>query len=527
MTQREAWIRIAARRTVVIGAHLLLWTSALGIAFLIRFELYVPELYVGALLASLPVMLAIRTAVFFGGGLFRGIWRYTSAGDAIGIVQATTASTLLFALALLALGQPFPRSVVVIDYLLAMVLVGGARLSVRVLRPHRDAATPSGESASRVLVVGAGDAGELLVADLKRRYAGRYEVVGFVDDDPTKIGGHIHGVRVLGVIADLPRIVAGQQADQVLIAIPTANGAQMRRIVRLCEQSGAKSRTIPGLADLVDGQVSVNQLRPVAIEDLLGRDPVELDMALISREMTGRAVLVTGAGGSIGSELCRQVARFEPRSSSSWSGLRTPSSTSTASWRPASPTVRFAPCVADVAEERRMEAIFASPSPERRLPRRGPQARADDGVEPRRGGQEQRLRHAQRSPTLADRHGVERFVMISTDKAVNPTSVMGATKRVAEMYVQALVAASRRRGSSRSASATSSASNGSVIPIFQEQIARGGPVTVTHPEMTPLLHDDPRGQPARPAGRRDGQRRRDLRPRHGRAGPDRRPRAAT
>ena len=312
MTQREAWIRIAARRTVVIGAHLLLWTSALGIAFLIRFELYVPELYVGSLLASLPVMLAIRTAVFFGGGLFRGIWRYTSAGDAIGIVQATTVSTLLFALALLALGQPFPRSVVVIDYLLAMVLVGGARLSVRVLRPHRDAAIPSGERASRVLVVGAGDAGELLVADLKRRYAGRYEVVGFVDDDATKIGGHIHGVRVLGVIADLPRIVAGQQADQVLIAIPTANGAQMRRIVRLCEQSGAKSRTIPGLADLIDGQVSVSQIRPVAIEDLLGRDPVELDMALISREMKGRAVLVTGAGGTIGSELCRQIARFEP-----------------------------------------------------------------------------------------------------------------------------------------------------------------------------------------------------------------------
>jgi FlaA1/EpsC-like NDP-sugar epimerase len=481
MTQREASLRLVARRTVVVGAHLVLWTHALALALLVRFEFEVDTPWLLAALHWLPILLAIRTASFFAFGLFRGIWRYTSIRDATDLVAATTLSTALFGLALALSGPPLPRSVVVIEYLLALGMVGGVRLALRAARRHVVPLVEVREPPSRVLVVGAGDAGELLVADVKRRHAGRYEVVGFVDDDPMKLGGDIHGVRVLGLVADLPRIVAARQVAQVLIAIPTATGEQMRRIVDLCKRTGARFRTIPGLADLVDRQIGVDHLRPVAIEDLLGREPVQLDMELISKEMRGRAILVTGAGGSIGAELCRQVARFDP------SVLVLVERTENALFHvhrelgARFPELELVPCLADVSDARRMDEILSAHAPSVVF-----HAAAHKHVPMVEWNPAEAVRNnvfgTRTLADLAHRHGVERFVMISTDKAVNPTSVMGTTKRVAEMYVQALSQRSKTRFVTvRFGNVLGS--SGSVIPIFQEQIARGGPVTVTHPEM--------------------------------------------
>ena len=285
-----AVVGVATRRTFVIVAHLVLWAAALVAAFLLRFDFRLPEQHAAQLLVWLPLLLAIRVASFYALSLFRGIWRYTSAHDAIRIFEATTLGTLVFTLLLVLFFQTFPRSVVIIDYVLAMAFVGGARFSIRAFRPPNAPVRTKDVKPIRVLIVGAGDAGEMLVREIQRKYVGRYEVVGFVDDDRMKLGGHIHGVQVRGRIDELPLVVADQEVDEILIAVPTATGAQMRRMVDLCKLTGAKFKTIPGLDDLIDGQVTFSQLRPVAIEDLLGREPVELDLALISKEMKGRAV---------------------------------------------------------------------------------------------------------------------------------------------------------------------------------------------------------------------------------------------
>ncbi len=322
----------------------------------------------------------------------------------------------------------------------------------------------------------------MLLREVGRNSANRYDVVGFLDDNREKLHADIHGVRVLGALDALPVMVVSHDVDEVILAVPSATGAQMRRIVDLCKAANVRFKTMPGVDQLIDGRVSLNQVRDVAIEDLLGRDPVALDMEAISAAMTGHVVMVTGAGGSIGSELCRQVARFSP------SALvlveRTENNLFQIHRELAGKLVNGAvlvPCLADVADAPRMEALFALHRPtvvihaaaHKHVPMM--EWNPGEAVKNNVGG-------TRTLAELAHRHEVERFVMVSTDKAVNPTSVMGATKRVAEICVQSLSQQSRTRFVTvRFGNVLGSA--GSVIPIFKEQIAAGGPVTVTHPEM--------------------------------------------
>jgi len=464
----------------VIAVHLGLWSASLALAFLLRFDFRVPSVYAGVIPIWLPVLLAFRVLAFFRVGLFRGLWRYTGARDLTAIVKATTFATLALTAFLVFGLQTFPRSILVIEWLLAIVLVGGMRFAIRWLKPS-GAPLPAETKKQRVLILGAGDAGETLLRELQHRHAARYEPVGLLDDDHHKRGAHIHGVRVLGRIEELPVFAADREVEEVLVAIPSASGAQMRRIVDLCKAAGVRFRTIPGLDRLIDGRVTVSQLRNVAIEDLLGRDPVRLDMEAISAAMRGHVVMVSGAGGSIGSEICRQVCRFAPsalllveRAENNLFHIHRELAAS-------HPEVPLVPCIADVGDALRMEDLF-----EEHRPTVVFHAAAHKHVPMMEWNPGEAVKNnvlgTKNLAELSDRHGVERFVMISTDKAVNPTSVMGASKRVAEIFVQALSQRSRTRFVTvRFGNVLGSA--GSVIPIFQEQIASGGPVTVTHPEM--------------------------------------------
>ncbi|MBL0276931.1 MAG: polysaccharide biosynthesis protein [Anaeromyxobacter sp.] len=465
----------------MIAVHLALWAASYWLAFGLRFDFSAEHQYAAEMLRWFPILLVLRLGIYQASGLFRGMWKYTGARDLKAIVLATSASTLLFLAVLGLLFRTFPRSVITIEWALCIILVGGARFTYRTFTADRRPAPEKDVKPTRLLIVGAGDAGELLLRELHRNHAARFHVVGFADDDHHKLHAHIHGVRVVGTVAQLPALVGDHDADEVIIAAPTATGAQMRRIVELCKASGARFKTMPGLDQLIDGRVTLNQLRNVAIEDLLGRDPVELDMEAIAAVMKGHVVMVTGAGGSIGSELCRQVCRFAP------SALLLVERTENNLFQihrelaASHPEVSLVALVADVGDAARMAEVF-----ERHRPSVVLHAAAHKHVPMMEWNPGEAVKNnvlgTRCLADLADRFGVERFVMISTDKAVNPTSVMGATKRVAELYVQSLSQRSRTKFVTvRFGNVLGSA--GSVIPIFKEQIAAGGPVLVTHPEM--------------------------------------------
>lgn len=470
------------RRVVALMVHLVLFAVAQAGAFLLRFEFEVPEEYVSAGLFWLAVSMVIRIGVFAWFGMFAGMWRYTGAKDLAALAKSATLSTLIFAVFLVLGGfRSYPRSILVIDFLLTMILVGGLRFGVRSLWQLAATVSQKREGVTRrVLIVGAGNAGESLLREMQKTHGGRYDVVGFVDDDAGKRGARIHGVAVLGVLADVPMLVQRHKADEVVLAIPSASGQAMRRIVDLVKTSGIAMRTIPGVDQLIEGRVTINQLRSVNIEDLLGREPVRLDMQSIASLIEGRVVMVTGAGGSIGSELCRQVERFVPaklllveRSENALFEIHRELGKA--------PAGLIVPCMADITDEPRMRRLFAEHQPAVVL-----HAAAHKHVPMMEENPGEALKNniggTRMVANLSHEFGVDRFVMISTDKAVNPTSVMGATKRVAELFIQALSQRSKTRFVAvRFGNVLGSA--GSVIPIFKEQIAAGGPVTVTHPEM--------------------------------------------
>ncbi|MBK7864873.1 MAG: polysaccharide biosynthesis protein [Archangiaceae bacterium] len=472
------------RRALQVFLHLLLWSVALTGAFLLRFEFSLPDEYFPNLYLWLAVMLLVRSVSFAGFGMFSGMWRYTGAKDLVALVKATTVSSLIFLTFIWLAGhRGFPRSILFIEWMLAMVSVGGMRFGVRTLWQLAASVTRDEKQTERkrLLIVGAGNAGEHLLREMHRVYANRYLPVAFADDDRKKVGQSIHGVPIAGTLQNVPDIVRAKRVDEIIIAIPSATGRDMRRIIDLCKPGGTSIRTMPGIDQLIDGKVNISQLRSVDIEDLLGREPVTLDQRALAAALEGRVVMVTGAGGSIGSELCRQICRFKPsqlllveRSENALFEVHRELSARF-------PGIALNPCIADIGDRRRMEQIF-----ERHRPAMVLHAAAHKHVPMMELNPAEAVKNnVQGTRCLADlaaTFGVERFVMISTDKAVNPTSVMGASKRLAEIYIQAISQRTRTIFTAvRFGNVLGSA--GSVLPIFKEQIAAGGPVLVTHPEM--------------------------------------------
>jgi FlaA1/EpsC-like NDP-sugar epimerase len=471
------------RRTAVVLTHVGLWAVAFLGAFLLRWEFAIPDRYFPQLWSWLAVLVGLRVSTGFVFGIFHGMWRYTGANDLVGLFKATSLSTLAFAAFVLGVRyEGFPRSVFIIDWLASMMLVGGLRFGIRKLREVGGEIRAARGKRSRILILGAGDAGESLVREIQRNAKSKYIPVGFLDDDPRKRGMEIHGLKVLGPIADVAEATAHHEVDEIIVAIPTASGAEMRAILERTKPLHAHVRTIPGVDQLLDGRVTVNQIREVAIEDLLGRDPIDLEEGTIAHAVKGSVVMVSGAGGSIGSELCRQVCRFLPKKLVLVERTENNLFLIHRELRQTHPEVDLVPCVCDVSDEDRVDSVF-----DRHRPSVVFHAAAHKHVPMMEWNPGEAIKNNVRGTRVfaeaSDRHGVRRFVMVSTDKAVNPTSVMGVSKRAAEIFVQNLGRRSKTRFVTvRFGNVLGSA--GSVIPIFKQQIADGGPVTVTHPEMT-------------------------------------------
>ena len=476
---RLSMLLVDHRRPIVLASHLLIWITAYVGAFLLRFDFAIPEFWLQPAYAGLLVpILLLRTITYARFGLFHGMWKYTGQRDLESLLLATGLSTVIYAVPLLLSGVSFPRSVLLVEPMLSVAMAAGLRFTVRTFA--QAASRFAAPARRRLVLVGAGDTGEALLRQVVRTMSD-VEPVGILDDNPAKHGMCIHGVEVLGPIDDAPRLLAKLEASEVLIATPSATGVQMRRIVDLVSLEGVTVTTVPSIHALVDGRVAVSQIREVNIEDLLGRDPVQLDTERISDMVRDEVVLVTGAGGSIGSELCRQVARFQPRAIVLLEQAENALYHIHRELQPRFPDVAFLPRICDVCDRTRLDMVFGETRPSVVL-----HAAAHKHVPMMEWNPGEAVKNNVGGSTnvsdAAHDHGVRRFVMISTDKAVNPTSVMGCTKRVAELYVQSQAERSRttfvtvRFGNVLG-------SNGSVIPLFKKQIAAGGPVTVTHPDM--------------------------------------------
>jgi FlaA1/EpsC-like NDP-sugar epimerase len=468
------------RRAGIVCAHLGAILASGGIAFLLRFDFSIPPAYQAHLRIALMVWAVAKLASFLLLGLHHGLWRYVSVYDLLRISAGNAIGSVIGAAGIVYLAPPgFPRSIWLLDLFLCTVFITAIRVTAWASAGLGAGRSSNGADRKRTLIYGAGDAGVALLREIRQNSSLPYHVIGFVDDDPLKVSMRIQGTRVYAA-SDLENVRLGQGVEIILIAIPSANGAQMTRILRQCHLAGVPFKTVPSLGDVIEGAGLVRQIRDVAVEDLLGRSPVRLDGDRIRETLAGRVVLVTGAAGSIGSELCRQIARFRPKA---LVGLEISESSLFFLDREMQrrfPDVPFYPEIGSIQSPARLAEVFAQYSPSvvyhaaayKHVPLM--ETHVFEAVENNVFGT---CNVAQ----AAIEHGVREFVLISSDKAVRPTSIMGATKRLAELVVMSL----RGRGPKFVAVRFGNVlgSNGSVIPIFQQQIAEGGPLTVTHPEM--------------------------------------------
>ncbi|MDD4889597.1 MAG: nucleoside-diphosphate sugar epimerase/dehydratase [Phycisphaerae bacterium] len=485
------------RRATIFAVHSLLFLLALFGSFLLRFDfrLTAPDKLswiVLHFLPAAPILLAIKLGVFGFFRLYDGWWRYAGFKDLLGVVKATYVSTLLFFMIVYLqyslfqglnqaplISPGFPRSIYLMDFGLTIGLVGGMRLLARLW--NEEMRPISREGVTRLLIVGAGNAGAGLLHEIYRMPAERYVVVGFVDDDPAKQNVRIMSIPVLGTTEELPGICKAERVEEIIIAIPTATRKQIQRVVNLCQGTALRFRAVPSISDLINGKVSVNQIKEVDINDLLGRDPVALDTEGIAAFLKGRSVLITGAGGSIGSEMCRQVAAFAPSRLILLEQAENVLFFVERELRDKFPGMPVVAYICDIADRARTDRIFQDEKPavvfHAAAHKHVPLMEANPG--------EAIKNNVFGTKSVADasaRAGVEKFVMISTDKAVNPTSVMGCSKRCAEIYIQNLGRhSSTQFVTVRFGNVLGSA--GSVVPIFRAQIAAGGPVTVTDDKM--------------------------------------------
>jgi FlaA1/EpsC-like NDP-sugar epimerase len=477
-------------RYILIGDIMMSILSVLG-SYLIRLELIgdLPT-YITSLLWMLGIALIIKPLVYYFFGIYRRIWRYASIRELVLILLAVTTASFIIAGIMLGLFYArvftaFPRSVLIIDWLLSMTFAGGLRFFFRLVAESTSTAANASSSRSKhkkwVLVIGAGDAGAMIVRELKKNRQLNMEPIGFLDDDPQKQDSVIHGVPVLAPINEIDRILNTHHVDEALIAIPSASGEILRKITKVCRQNGIHFRTMPGLYELIGGAVSVSRLREVDISDLLRREPVQMDTEALGEVLEDKVVMVTGAGGSIGKELCRQIAQLRPKRLLMLGHGENSIFSAMMDFKENFPSLELVPLIADVRDLPRLSVLFERWAPEvifhtaahKHVPLM--ESNIEEAVT-------NNILGTKNIVDTALKYQVKRLVMISTDKAIRPVNVMGATKRIAEMLVLD-AAHQHHRAFSVVRFGNVLGSRGSVVPRFKRQIAAGGPVTVTHPEM--------------------------------------------
>lgn len=467
------------RRAAVVAYDALMIPVAWYLAYWLRFNLdAIPANFLRTAAVMLPVVIPCQLFSYMVFGLYRGSWRFASLPDFIRIGKSVYMGALLAALAIFFITgmEEVPRAVLPLYALLLFGLLGGSRALYQYLQSRHLAG-----DGRRVLIIGAGESAGMLTRDMMRNGGGPYLPIGMIDDDPGKRGLEIHGVRVLGAFEDIPSLVKQHAVELIIIAIPSLSSNRMKRLVAICEGVGAPFRTLPKLEDLITGRVTADIVREVSIEDLLGREKVELDQALMQAGLSGKTIMVTGGGGSIGAELCRQVARFAPAALIIYERNEFNLYRIQQELEQRFPQVRATAALGDVCdqaaieglvEERRPEVIFHAAA-YKQVPLL--QAYPAEAVRNNVIG-------TKVVADAASRFDCGKFVFISTDKAVNPANVLGATKRAGEIYCEGMNAVSATRFVTvRFGNVLGS--DGSVVPLFREQIQAGGPVTVTHPDI--------------------------------------------
>jgi FlaA1/EpsC-like NDP-sugar epimerase len=473
--------RVSRYYILQILIDIVLVGGAFTLAFLFRFDFGVPPAQLELLRTFILPVMGAKIVIFYFAGLYRRMWRYASVRDFYTVFWASVLGSLAVVIIVFFIYQgTLPRSVVALDGILTVVLIGGARFAVRGIRELRIKSILA-PAQKPVLIVGAGDTGEAILREMLNRPELDYHPVGLIDDDPEKQGQRIHGVKVMGTRQSLRELIKKYEIEEVIISMPTVSREVIRDIFFQCQKAGVKCKTLPGIYQIIGGTVRVEQIREVGIEDILGREPVKVDLKKFADYIAGKVVLVTGAGGSIGSELCRQISRLEPET------LIGVDQGETSLFEIEQELLResgfaFKSVIADIANHPRMEAILKEFRPSvifhaaayKHVPMM--ETNLIEAIQ-------NNLLGTKLLAEMAIQCGTDRFVFISTDKAVEPVSVMGTSKALTEKLVLTLAQGSHtkfmivRFGNVLD-------SSGSVVPIFKRQIARGGPVTVTHPKMT-------------------------------------------
>lgn len=468
------------RMLVILVVDVVIIWAAIAISYLFRFNGNIPPFYESQMLVFSLISTIICGVSLYYFRMYKQMWQYASIGEIIDLIKAILVGMLLsYFVTYLAYGTRVPISITSRTVELMLLFMGGSRFTWRLIRVNR---TKKADLINNVLVIGAGDCGALIVKEMmtSNKFKGNH-IIGFIDDDPQKRNMQVIGLRVLGNRTNIDEIVREQFIQDIIIAMPSAKKTDISDIINICKLTGAKVKIIPSINDFITGRLAVQRLRDVEVEDLLGRDPVLTDMAGITDYVSSKVVLVTGAGGSIGSELSRQIASFQPSKLLLLGHGENSIYTIEMELKKTFPDVKIVTIIADIQDRNRMDDVFNSFRPHvvfhaaahKHVPlmERNPSEAVKNNVFGTRNVAD-----------CADKYKSERFVMISSDKAVNPSSIMGATKRLAEMYIQSINTISTTQFVAvRFGNVLGS--RGSVIPRFKEQIAAGGPVTVTHPDM--------------------------------------------